>query len=544
MAVVATSLDMKDASLGLELEPISRRSTHSFDAFDVKSDFESQSTVSEVTDEAVEDDDDSSGTEGAHTWGEDSPPPTVSSRSSLDSRKDSSFCLSVQNTFIEIDDGEVDAGDIWPHSVPALSTKRTLNDDLLNYDPSSDDAAEDSNNVVRGEHTSGADSLPLSVSSSSSLHSRKDSSLRLCVKNTFIDIDDGQVDAILQWPRSAPAASKRNLMEELANYNPSSDDSDDAAEDSNKVMDDSLVAVNITKRAADAPVLAAASTMEIAAGSADRKQDWQEDGVHHFQDRGHMLETWNHTGDGMQGGYNQQQQFMNVQAEQYFFTSNYTETQVNLPRYGAPPCTLSWVGDYDGYQPAEVPHSQLAIQPTAGKNEKRMLCIKGVPNDFDQQGCHNLIWLFVENGCDFLYAPVDHNSGALKGYFFVHMRTMEGARIIRENVEGFNMWPLVAHAGNKFKGRNSQKVAKVVDAEWESLEAAIEYYRNNDVMHHEVREDFKPMLFDKAGLQISFPAPTRKLNKPRGKGCRPEQRNRQRAGQKSGKWSVHHVQTW
>lgn len=48
----------------------------------------------------------------------------------------------------------------------------------------------------------------------------------------------------------------------------------------------------------------------------------------------------------------------------------------------------------------------------------------------------------------------------------------------------------------------------------QGLEAHVERYRNSPVMHEDVPDTFKPVLFAN-GVRISFPLPTRKLRAPR-----------------------------
>merc|ERR1719316_2450554 len=55
-------------------------------------------------------------------------------------------------------------------------------------------------------------------------------------------------------------------------------------------------------------------------------------------------------------------------------------------------------------------------------------------------------------------------------------------------------------------------------AEWsncQGLDANIEHWRNNSVMHRVVPFECKPALYDKEGKQIKFPPPTKAISKPR-----------------------------
>merc|ERR1711924_218982 len=99
-------------------------------------------------------------------------------------------------------------------------------------------------------------------------------------------------------------------------------------------------------------------------------------------------------------------------------------------------------------------------------------------------------------------SPIDFTSSALVGYAFVNFVSNEEANRFYSKFEGFHEWSL-----------KSEKVSKVTWSQLQGLDGHIERYRNSPVMHPEVTEEKKPLLF-KDGVIVEFPAPTKKLRQP------------------------------
>jgi len=103
---------------------------------------------------------------------------------------------------------------------------------------------------------------------------------------------------------------------------------------------------------------------------------------------------------------------------------------------------------------------------------------------------------------DLIYLPRDFCTSANLGYAFVNLLTHDEAINMQDHFSGF-CW-------------QNFRSAKKCEAAWCSTQgraAYIDRYRNNPVMHESVPDDFKPALFRK-GVQIAFPAPTRRLKSP------------------------------
>mmetsp|Transcript_132696 Transcript_132696/g.322448 ORF Transcript_132696/g.322448 Transcript_132696/m.322448 type:complete len:1090 (-) Transcript_132696:15-3284(-) len=144
----------------------------------------------------------------------------------------------------------------------------------------------------------------------------------------------------------------------------------------------------------------------------------------------------------------------------------------------------------------------------AGANEegsRTTVMLRNLPNDYTR---NMLLKLLDDEGFNckynFVYLPVDFKRMAGLGYAFVNMDKHEYAQEIWKHFDGFNRWTL-----------SSPKVCQVAWGEpLQGLEAHIERYRNSPVMHPDVDEMFKPVVF-KNGQRQTFPAPTKRLRQPR-----------------------------
>merc|ERR1719330_1797247 len=122
--------------------------------------------------------------------------------------------------------------------------------------------------------------------------------------------------------------------------------------------------------------------------------------------------------------------------------------------------------------------------------------LRNLPNDYT---CDQLLELLDERGFqkkyDFAYIPMDFKRGAGLGYAFVNMVEPEHAQEIWRSMDGFNTWKVA-----------SQKTCVVAWGAQQGLEAHVDRYRNSPVMHKDVPEQYKPVLFS-AGIKQNFPKP-------------------------------------
>jgi len=113
---------------------------------------------------------------------------------------------------------------------------------------------------------------------------------------------------------------------------------------------------------------------------------------------------------------------------------------------------------------------------------------------------------------DFIYVPMDFKRSAGLGYAFVNATTSAAAERIFANMQGFTGWQFCS--------------SKVLEVAWgeplQGLAAHVDRYRNSPVMHSDVSDKFKPLLFQ-YGVRIPFPLPTKRIQKPRVKARQPSE---------------------
>lgn len=149
---------------------------------------------------------------------------------------------------------------------------------------------------------------------------------------------------------------------------------------------------------------------------------------------------------------------------------------------------------------------------SAGEVVLTTVMLRNLPNDVTRS---MLLKLLDGKGFagkyDFAYLPVDLSRGAGLGYAFVNMNTATDAQRVRATLEGYRRWPMPSR--------------KVCSVGWsnpcQGLKANVERYRNSNIMHDSVPDEFKPVLLVD-GRRVEFPRPTRRLQRPEvGKTGRP-----------------------
>jgi len=132
--------------------------------------------------------------------------------------------------------------------------------------------------------------------------------------------------------------------------------------------------------------------------------------------------------------------------------------------------------------------------------------LRNVPNDYSRG---DLCEMLDSNGVqyNFAYLPIDWGKRANLGYAFVNLKSHAEAERVEEVLGRFSDWKVA-----------SEKVCEVAWAkpEQQSLHLIVESFKNNPVMHPDVPEEFKPLLFNAWKQHIEFPPPTKALRPPRG----------------------------
>lgn len=166
-----------------------------------------------------------------------------------------------------------------------------------------------------------------------------------------------------------------------------------------------------------------------------------------------------------------------------------------------------------GGGPSQPPEMSIGEEEAnLDESEWVTVMLRNVPNDYSR---NMLLELLDSQGFrgryDFFYLPVDFKKGANLGYAFINMLTHEDAERIHAVFQGFDRWLL-----------GSSKVCQVAwgDKDQQGLQKHIARYRNSPVMHPEVPEEYRPLVFS-GGKQVAFPTPSKAPRKPRIKtGCR------------------------
>jgi RNA recognition motif-containing protein len=136
-----------------------------------------------------------------------------------------------------------------------------------------------------------------------------------------------------------------------------------------------------------------------------------------------------------------------------------------------------------------------------GENGQTTVMLKNIPNDYSRVMLLNLL---NDSGFDakydFVYLPVDFRSGSAFGYAFINLISPEETENFRAHFEGFRNWVLP-----------SKKIARVT---WsrpsQGLAMNMERYRNSSVMHEDVPDQYKPIVFCN-GVRVPFLPPTKVL---------------------------------
>merc|ERR1712083_226406 len=129
--------------------------------------------------------------------------------------------------------------------------------------------------------------------------------------------------------------------------------------------------------------------------------------------------------------------------------------------------------------------------------------LRNIPNDYTRQDVLDLCD-YMQLQYDFIYLPFDWGKRANLGYAFINLTSHAEAERIAKLLDGFSEWKVP-----------SEKVCEVVwgTEQRQSLRRIIELFRNSPVMHPDVPEEFKPLLF-RSGQRVVFPAPTKRIRPP------------------------------
>lgn len=105
---------------------------------------------------------------------------------------------------------------------------------------------------------------------------------------------------------------------------------------------------------------------------------------------------------------------------------------------------------------------------------------------------------------DFVYLPQDYKHHVGFGYAFVNFTKASDAESCMTLFDGYNNWPMPSEKQCTVGWSNQDQ---------HGVEAHIERFRNSPVMHPDVPDEYKPMIFSN-GVRVPFPEPTTKIRAP------------------------------
>lgn len=174
-------------------------------------------------------------------------------------------------------------------------------------------------------------------------------------------------------------------------------------------------------------------------------------------------------------------------------TPSSPSTPLTPPGVFSPPPSRSLLGTHK----SKVQHDVSDTRTT--------LMLRNLPSSFSQKRLLDVLNATgFSDRYDFVYLPVDFQSGAGLGYAFVNMINPADASLAVAKLSGYSEWGDAA-------------CRKVLEVCWsdphQGLDMLIDRYRNSRVMHKSVPESYKPLLLHD-GKKVAFPAPTKRVRSP------------------------------
>jgi len=153
--------------------------------------------------------------------------------------------------------------------------------------------------------------------------------------------------------------------------------------------------------------------------------------------------------------------------------------------------------------------SEASVDNLANKSQaeewRTTVMLRNLPNNYTRSMLLQTIDACGYAGTyDFFYMPIDFYSEAALGYAFLNMLTPEYAKALMATFDGFSDWVIPTRKRCMVNWSHPHQ----------GLNSNIERYRNSPVMHKDVPDDFKPLVFQ-SGVRSKFPQPTRRLKCPR-----------------------------
>jgi hypothetical protein len=161
--------------------------------------------------------------------------------------------------------------------------------------------------------------------------------------------------------------------------------------------------------------------------------------------------------------------------------------------------------------PLADPHAQGQWQQDSHSHprsrEMTTQMIQNMPSNLTREMLIGLLDMHGFSACyDFVYLPVNFRTRMGFGYAIVNFTSTTNAARFAKVFDDFGAWPVPCD-------RLSKVIAAQKRDHW-GLEANIKHYRNNQIMHPTVPDEYKPVLFVN-GKRKPFPPPTIRLKPPK-----------------------------
>lgn len=138
-------------------------------------------------------------------------------------------------------------------------------------------------------------------------------------------------------------------------------------------------------------------------------------------------------------------------------------------------------------------------------DERTTVMLEGLPTTLSRS---ELVDMIAEAGfaslCDFVYLPYDLLTKASVGHAYINLVNSDALASFWQAFDGYR--PVLVPCTGVWQLK--------FNSTFQGHAECVEKFRNSQLMHKSVSEEFKPMLFN-GGVQVSFPAPSKLIRAPR-----------------------------
>lgn len=138
-------------------------------------------------------------------------------------------------------------------------------------------------------------------------------------------------------------------------------------------------------------------------------------------------------------------------------------------------------------------------------DERTTVILEGLPTNLSRL---ELVDMIAEAGCaslcDFVYLPYDLLSKASVGHAYINLVNSDALATFWQVFDGYQRWVVPSTDVCQLKFNST----------FQGHAECVEKFRNSQLMHKSVPEEFKPLLFT-GGVPVPFPAPTKMIRAPR-----------------------------